>query len=308
MRAAVETTGGALDVGILKDEVGVASAKFEDALFQVTACGSRYALPRRNAARQRHRRNGGICDKRLDVVAWDQQSAEHICGKTSLPEHILDGERASGHVARMFEDGRVARHQRRRGEAENLPEREIPRHDREDRAERIERHEGFRPVPFDRLTRQHTLGMIGEVIAVQGAFLDLAEALGPGLSHLGGHERGKLLLAAAQTCSRGLHHLRTLAEGRLTPVLERFMRPARDGERLLARMAVIGAQELPGCRIVGLEERPATIGVRRGMRPRFGARNSLLSCRPRWRDGNRRLRVTGRPQAVVTSARIRSAS
>jgi hypothetical protein len=189
-----------------------------------------------------------------------------------------------------------------------MSERKIPGHDSEDRAKRIERHEGFRPVPLDRLPRQHALRMIGEVIAIQGAFLDLAEALGPGFSHLDRHELGEFLLAAPQTCGDGPHHHRTFTERRFAPALKRFMCPARDGERLLSRVAVIRAYKLSGCGVVGFEEGPANIGFGLGMR--LGLMLGVFFChvalaRETVMSDCARLE---RLQAVVTSASVRSAS
>ena len=86
------------------------------------------------------------------------------------------------------------------------------------------------------------------------------------------------------------------------------MSPARDGESLLPRMAVIGARELPRGRIVDLEERPATIGVGRGMR--LGLVLGVVLChvalaRETVIDNCARLKNL---QAVATSASVRSAS
>ena len=61
-------------------------------------------------------------------------------------EDLLDGQRAAGHVGGVLEHGAVAGHQRRRGEAEDLPEGEVPGHDRQHHAERLERDVALRSV------------------------------------------------------------------------------------------------------------------------------------------------------------------
>ena len=54
-----------------------------------------------------------------------------MLGEARFAEHVLDGEGASGDIGGVLEQARIARHQRRRREAENLPKGEIPRHDGE---------------------------------------------------------------------------------------------------------------------------------------------------------------------------------
>ncbi len=89
-------------------------------------------------------------------------------------------------------------HQRRCGEPDHLPEGEVPRHHRQDRAERtVDR-------PRRRMRRrtgdvgQHCLGLVGIELADPCALLDLAQPTGEGFAHLGGHEQRQLLLPAAQ--------------------------------------------------------------------------------------------------------------
>ena len=89
------------------------------------------------AAGQRHRADARIVEERRHVGRTNQERLEHAVGKAGAAEDVLDGERALRHVRRVLEEADVAGHQRRRGEAEHLPEREVPRHDREHDAERL---------------------------------------------------------------------------------------------------------------------------------------------------------------------------
>ena len=61
-------------------------------------------------------------------------------GNPRPPERVLDEERGLRHVRRVLEQPDVAGHQRRRGEPDDLPEREVPRHHREHRTERLVPH------------------------------------------------------------------------------------------------------------------------------------------------------------------------
>jgi hypothetical protein len=152
----------------------------------------------------------------------------------------------------MLEHAAVARHQARRGEAEHLPEREVPRHHREHDAERIEVDEGLlRALDRHRLAREVARGVLGEVLARAGALVDLGEAVGHGLAHLLGHQGGEL--GAARTQHAAALRMQAARSAKLARRQSRCARPARPGQP----RRVVGA--VPG---VGLP--------RRGSRDRRG--------------------------------------
>ena len=96
------------------------------------------------AAGQRDGGDTRVVDQRLRLLAGDEQRLEHALGKPAAREHLFDGEGALRHVGGVLEHAGVARHQRRRGEAEHLPEGKVPGHDRQHRAERDRRRRSFR--------------------------------------------------------------------------------------------------------------------------------------------------------------------
>ena len=65
---------------------------------------------------------------RAHQVDADQQRLKDICGEAGAAHDVLDGERALRHVGGVLEQAHVARHERGREEAEDLPEGKIPRH------------------------------------------------------------------------------------------------------------------------------------------------------------------------------------
>ena len=79
----------------------------------------------------------GIVDQRRHPVRSDEERLEGAFGKTRFAEDLLDREGAVGDVRGVLEEADVAGHERRRREAEDLPEGEVPGHDGEDRAERV---------------------------------------------------------------------------------------------------------------------------------------------------------------------------
>src|SRR5262249_48226048 len=68
----------------------------------------------------------------------DERGREEPSRESRLAEHFLDLKRAPRHVGGVLEDAGVAGHERRRGEAEHLPEGEVPGHHREDHPQRVE--------------------------------------------------------------------------------------------------------------------------------------------------------------------------
>ncbi len=125
----------------------------------------------------------------------------------------------------MLEQAHVARHQRRGGEAEDLPEGEVPGHHRQHRAERVEAHQALRGVGLDRLLGEEALGVLGVVVADPGALLDLGLGLDDRLAHLAGHQLGQLALAPAQQGGGPGQTPRALGEGGAAPGLEGLSGP-----------------------------------------------------------------------------------
>ena len=83
-----------------------------------------------------------------------------------------------------------------RGEAEDLPEREVPGHDREHRPERLVADDSSRRASVgDRLVGQEALGVLGVEAADPGALLRLGHGRADGLAHLERHAAAPLGLA-----------------------------------------------------------------------------------------------------------------
>ena len=120
----------------------------------------------------------------------DQGCGEEALREARVAEDRLDRQRAPRHVRGVLEDAGVAGHQRRRGEAEHLPEGEVPRHDREHDAERIEADVARRASVSRGCVGEEALRVLGVVVAGPGALLDLGLGLDDRLAHLEGHGDG----------------------------------------------------------------------------------------------------------------------
>ena len=104
----------------------------------------------------------------------------------------------------MFEDRAVAGHQRRRREANDLPEWEVPGHDRQHDTQRLEGDIALAGVGLDVFVRQESGRVLGVEIAVPGALFYFAFGFDDGLAHLGGRERRQPRLLLAQHAGDGL--------------------------------------------------------------------------------------------------------
>ena len=145
-----------------------------------------------------HRRDPIVGDHRRDILGFDQEGPEQACGRAGVAQDLFDHQRAFGHIAGVLEDDAIARGQCRRGKAEELPERIIPRHHRQHHAQRIEHHRAFAGRRGDGFVSQENRRLLGVVIAIPGAFLDFAFGLDQRLAHFAHDHLGKARLAGAQ--------------------------------------------------------------------------------------------------------------
>ena len=84
----------------------------------------------------------------------------------------------------MLQYARVSRHQCWRGKAEDLPVREVPGHKRQYDAQRLKLNVAFGRVRRHVFIGEELFGIVGVVVAVQGALLNFCLGLDDGLAHL----------------------------------------------------------------------------------------------------------------------------
>ena len=146
----------------------------------------------------------------------------------------------------MLEQRRIAGHERRRGEADDLPEREVPRHHREDDAERLVRDVALLRRRLHDLGGEEPLRVLGEELAAQGALLDLGLGLGDRLAHLERHEARVAIASFAQQRRETVHRHGTFGERARAPRDERVLRAGDRVLDLLSCVRVERAQDLVG--------------------------------------------------------------
>ena len=115
----------------------------------------------------------------------------------------------------MLQQPYISRHQRRRDETKNLPERIVPRHHRQNRAQRKVAHKALASRNVRRFIRQKLLGMLRVIAAHPGALHGFIHRGAIGLAHFHGHDAREFLFVRFQNF-RGFYHPRRAAgEARL---------------------------------------------------------------------------------------------
>ncbi len=135
---------------------------------------------------------------------------------------VFEGEGAAAHVRRVLEDDDVAERERGREDADELPVREIPRHDGEEHAERFE-DDARAGVGVDAAVEargrraQQAWGVARVVAARAGAFFDLGDGLCEWLAHLVGGEAAHRARAAVEDAGEAPQRGHALGDGRRGP-------------------------------------------------------------------------------------------
>ena len=144
----------------------------------------------------------------------------------------------------MLEQADVAGHERGRKKAEDLPEREVPRHHGENDAERIPADVCVRVCWVDGLRFEQSDGIGREVAAGSGTLLNLKARSGEGLAHLGGHNGGELFAVVIEQQREATH-----PEGAIFEAFGRIGCSSSGGEHEL------GFERLRGERVVAAQQR-----------------------------------------------------
>jgi hypothetical protein len=134
-------------------------------------------------------------------MAATDEPAEGPRGEPGPGEQILHEQGGLRHVRGVLEQPDVARHQGGGGEPHGLPEREVPRHDGQDRSQGLIADVGIRRAHAARvggLVGQELFGVVGVIPAGGGALGDFLLRGGEGLAHLGGHHGRDLVLLGIQ--------------------------------------------------------------------------------------------------------------
>ena len=159
-------------IGARHDNEGIAAAKLEHAFFDLARGCACYRAAGTLAAGKRDRFDALIDDHFFGLSRFNQQCLKNTVVESGATKYLLNRERALWHVGRVFEQSHIPRHQGRRCESKDLPERKIPRHDREDWTKRLITHITSRRVRLRGLIFQKTLCILGVKSANARTFHD----------------------------------------------------------------------------------------------------------------------------------------
>ena len=215
--------GCRLDVGVGEDDERVAAAELEDRLLQVKCTGRGDLDPDGlGPGGQGDRRDALIGDQLGDPTAGKDDDLERGVLARRGSHRQAELERAASDVRGMLEHHRVPGHPCRRGGPDQLPDRVVPGHDREDDPEWRELDVGVGPLGRDGLGGEQGGAVVSVVLARPHTLVDLRPRLADHLSHLAGDQVRERLAPGGR--ARG----RSRAAARRAP---RSSSPATTGER-----------------------------------------------------------------------------
>ena len=177
-----------------------------------------------DAPGERHRLNGGVGNQRTHVLYVQKEVLEDAVGESRLSEHLLARQRAPRNAGRVLQQDGIPRHDRRRGRPKNLPEREVPRHDGQDRPQRAVAPVGLgRTLDLHGAVRKEVRTVVGVVVAHPSGLFRLGDPLSERFAHLFGHESTPLRRTIAQDRTDAPEDFGPLPVGRFPPTQEGVM-------------------------------------------------------------------------------------
>jgi hypothetical protein len=216
--------GGQVQVRIIEHDKGIGAAELQHGLLQMRPGHCRDLAPGHIAAGQAHGAHGGMGDDLRHRVGADQQRREHPGRRLCIAKQRLDRQRAAGDIGRVLQQHRVAGRERRRRAAEQLPKREVPRHHRQHRPERLTGDQAAPGIGGDEFVGKIGVGVLRIVLADQRALVDLRLGLADQLAHLSAHQACQLGTALAQQRGNAGQQPRAPRQRRSAPVQSRTSR------------------------------------------------------------------------------------
>src|SRR5262245_31878102 len=223
---------GKVEVGIFENQVWVAAAELQHCLLEQPPGLAGDGAARGTAAGQGCGSYRGVLDDRIHLPAADHERAEQMLGKSRFPKQSFDGQGATRYVRCVFQDRGIARHQIRGREAEDLPEREIPRHHGQYDANGIERYEAIAHLRGNRLALQEPCGVLRVEVASDRAFLRLCDTLWDRLAHFSCHQESVVARVVAQQLPCPAHEFSAMIKADVPPRQECGMAFANDAPHL----------------------------------------------------------------------------
>gem|GEM_PF-4445429 len=218
---------GFVEVGGGEDDEGVGAAEFEHGLLdEPSGLGGDGAAGGLGTG-DGDGGNAAVGEEAFDLAGLDEEGLEAAAGEAGAADEGLDLESALGDIGGVLEQGDVAGHEGGSGEAEDMPEGEVPGHDGEDDADGVIADVALGVAGGDVFGGEDARCVLGVVAAGGSALGDFLARGGKRFAHLGGHERGEIVDIGFEDRGEATHPEDALVE-RFAGV--RFGSVGRDGE------------------------------------------------------------------------------
>src|SRR5205814_8690260 len=196
-----------LQIGAREHDERVRAAQLQHDFLEIAACRLADAPAGAFASGERGGGNPRVLEQLSDAVRLDEQRLEHSLRESRPAEDLLYRQRRLGNVRRVLEKPDVSGDQRGRGEPEDLPEREVPRHDREHDAERLVPDEAFHRIRLHLFVGDEPRTVLRVVAAADRALVHLGQGGALQLAHLQRHHPTELFASGLEDVGGTRHPL-----------------------------------------------------------------------------------------------------
>ncbi len=223
---------GFVEVGVVEHNERVGTAQLQYAFFQRGPGLGTDGHAGAHAAGEGHGGDARVGDGFGHAVLGDVDHFEQAIGKAGALEGLFHQVRAAHYVRRVLEHVGVAAEHGWHRAAQHLPHREVPRHYREDRAQRAVFDLGGAVVHQGGFRGQHGWAVGRIPLSELRAFFDFATGLGDGFAHFQGDHLGHFFGLVAQGAGQGQQQFGALGDGGIAPVAEGVDRAGEGGIQL----------------------------------------------------------------------------
>ena len=173
-----------VEIGVSQNDERIGAAEFENHLLAVRASGRGNRSASARAAGQRYTAYPLVGDNRRHGICFDHKIEKQRFAAGRLADHLFNGLGTRLNILGMLQQGRIAGQHGRNKETKNLPERKVPRHDRQHRTERLELDLAQSCLGLCRLRRKVGRAVLGEVARGRCAFANFGNRLLQRFAHL----------------------------------------------------------------------------------------------------------------------------
>ena len=244
-----------IQIGIIQNDKRIGAAQLQHAFLQRRARLRANCRTSPNAAGYGHRRDTPIVNRMADAVICRVHPAKDPLRETGIREHLPDKLRRAEHIWRMFKQIAVPCQQDRHRTAQHLPEREVPRHHRQNRPQRTVLN--HRIVDLGRFRAQHCRAVFSVPVAKAGGLSHLRTRLPNGLAHLPGDSLRHLFRTATQRRTQIAEFLRPVRHAFVSPLTKTGIRLRNGTFNVTGRCPRVSSQRFAGSRVdrVGMGSR-----------------------------------------------------